>query len=78
MADSGVKSGLTAIRLADRTFDLKGFLQGARAAFAMIVEAYAKGDKAALRPLLAPEVFASSEHGDGDRSAVARRWPPRS
>ena len=39
-------------------FDPDQFLQGARAAFAMIVEAYAKGDKAALRPLLADEVFA--------------------
>ena len=31
-----------------RSFDLDHFLQGARAAFAMIVEAFAKGDKAAL------------------------------
>ena len=49
---------LRPIRRADPRFDPDQFLQGARAAFAMIVEAYAKGDKAALRPLLADEVFA--------------------
>jgi predicted lipid-binding transport protein (Tim44 family) len=51
-------AGVAAIKRADPSFDLDHFLQGARAAFAMIVEAYAKGDKAGLRPLLADEVFA--------------------
>lgn len=51
-------AGVAAIKRADPRFDLDNFLQGARAAFAMIVEAFAKGDKAALRPLLADEVFA--------------------
>jgi predicted lipid-binding transport protein (Tim44 family) len=51
-------AGVAAIKRADPRFDLDHFLQGARAAFAMIVEAFAKGDKAALRPLLADEVFA--------------------
>jgi predicted lipid-binding transport protein (Tim44 family) len=51
-------AGVAAIRRADQRFDLDHFLQGARAAFAMIVEAYSKGDKAALRPLLADEVYA--------------------
>src|SRR5918993_510829 len=51
-------AGVAAIKRADPSFDLDYFLQGARAAFAMIVEAYAKGDKAGLRPLLADEVFA--------------------
>jgi predicted lipid-binding transport protein (Tim44 family) len=56
--DGTVKAGVAAIRRADPGFDPDYFLQGARAAFGMIVEAYAKGDKAALRPLLADEVFA--------------------
>ena len=51
-------AGVAAIKRADPRFDLDHFLQGARAAFAMIVEAFAKGDKTALRPLLADEVFA--------------------
>ena len=53
-----IAAGLTEIRRADPRFDIDHFLQGARAAFAMIVEAFAKGDKTTLRPLLADEVFA--------------------
>jgi predicted lipid-binding transport protein (Tim44 family) len=56
--DDATKQGLTEIRLADPQFDLDHFLQGAKAAFAMIVEAFAKGEKAALRPLLADMVYA--------------------
>ena len=56
-ADSAVGQGLAAIRAADSGFDLDGFLAGARAAFEMIVGAFAAGDKASLQPLLAPEVF---------------------
>ncbi len=56
-AESPVGLGLAAIRAADRGFDLDGFLGGARAAFEMIVAAFAAGDKAVLQPLLAPEVF---------------------
>jgi predicted lipid-binding transport protein (Tim44 family) len=58
LAEGNVKNGLTQIRLADPSFDLNGFLAGARAAFEMIVHAYAAGDKEALRPLLADDVFA--------------------
>ena len=58
-ADPALKAGLTQIRLADPEFDLPNFLEGAQAAFAMIVEAFAKGDKAGLRPLLADDVFES-------------------
>ena len=57
VADSGVKTGLTRIRLADPHFDLRQFLNGARSAFETIVEAYGAGDKNALRPLLADNVF---------------------
>ena len=58
LAEGKVKTGLTQIRLADPSFDLNQFLAGARAAFEMIVQAYAAGDKEALRPLLADDVFA--------------------
>lgn len=56
--EPGVRGGVAAIRRAEPGFDLDQFLQGARAAFGMIVEAFAKGDKRALRPLLADEVYA--------------------
>ncbi|HZB91379.1 MAG TPA: Tim44/TimA family putative adaptor protein, partial [Stellaceae bacterium] len=51
--------GLAKLKAADRGFDEKGFLAGARAAFEIIVNAFAKGDAAALQPLLSPDVFAS-------------------
>ena len=49
--------GLGAIRAADRNFSPETFLEGARAAFSMIVTAYAEGDTALLRPLLSDEVY---------------------
>lgn len=67
LTDGSVKAGLTQIRLADVRFDLRQFLQGARSAFETIVEAYASGDKDALRPLLADDVF------DGFAGAIDQR-----
>ena len=49
--------GLALIRQADPTFDEKGFQEGAKGAFAMIVGAFAQGDTATLRPLLADDVY---------------------
>ena len=49
--------GLGAIRAADRAFSPEVFLEGARAAFSLIVTAYAEGDSAVLRPLLSDEVY---------------------
>lgn len=51
--------GLVALRKMDRNFSEPEFLEGAQAAYEMIVTAFAKGDKQTLRPLLSPEVFAS-------------------
>lgn len=69
LAEGKVKTGLTQIRLADPSFDFNQFLGGARAAFEMIVQAYAAGDKEALRPLLADDVFAGFAGAIDQRSA---------
>jgi predicted lipid-binding transport protein (Tim44 family) len=50
-------AGLTQIRIADPGFDPAGFAQGARAAFEMVVQAFAEGDQKTLRNLLNDEVF---------------------
>jgi predicted lipid-binding transport protein (Tim44 family) len=55
--DNPVAEGVNQIRRADPSFDPSQFLDGARAAFEMIVTAFAGGDKAALRPLLSDDVF---------------------
>ncbi len=71
-AGPALKDGLTRIRLADPSFDLDSFLEGAKVAFAMIVEAFAKGDKATLEPLLAPPVFASFAAAIDERQRLGR------
>lgn len=54
-------AGVAAIRAADPGFEPLGFTAGARAAFTSIVEAFARGDTATLRPLLDSATFASFE-----------------
>jgi predicted lipid-binding transport protein (Tim44 family) len=74
LSDKGVKAGITQIRLADQRFDLQQFLGGARAAFEMIVEAYAAGEKATLRPLLADDVYAGFERAIDQRQAAGQSF----
>ena len=56
-SEDSLASGLTRIKLADRSFDEESFLAGGRAAFEMIIGAFAAGDRDTLRPLLSNEVF---------------------
>lgn len=65
-------AGIEAIRDADRSFDPQGFAGGARAAFEMIVGAFAKGDLVSLRPLLDDATYASFEAAVKDRQAHGR------
>jgi predicted lipid-binding transport protein (Tim44 family) len=58
VADAGSLGGIAQIRSVDRSFDPGEFVSGARRAFEMIVESFAKGDSTTLRPLLSDEVFA--------------------
>ena len=51
--------GVDAIRAADRSFSEKEFLQGANAAFGMILTAYAEGDIAQLKRLLSYDLLQS-------------------
>jgi predicted lipid-binding transport protein (Tim44 family) len=51
--------GLMAIVRADPSFDSEYFVSGSRAAYEMIVNAFAKGDRDALSSLLTPRVYDS-------------------
>lgn len=51
----------------DPRFDVREFVEGAREAFPMIVEAFAKGDLRTLKDLLAPSVYESFEQAVEDR-----------
>jgi predicted lipid-binding transport protein (Tim44 family) len=54
---SALAIGLDAVSADDKSFDPKHFLTGARAAYEMIVNAYAEGDRRTLKNLLSREVF---------------------
>lgn len=56
-APPSLAAGLTQVRIADPGFDAGSFTHGAKMAFAMIVEAFAKGDTGTLRPLLSDDLF---------------------
>ncbi len=59
--------GLVAITNASPDFDPEHFLSGAKAAYEMIVTAFAEGDRATLKNLLANDVY------DGFVAAIAER-----
>lgn len=58
-APLSLAGGLHAIRKADPSFDEKSFLKGARAAFDMIVKAFAAADRATLKNLLSTGLYAT-------------------
>ncbi len=66
-AGSAAAAGLDAIAATDPGFDGKHFIAGARAAYEMIVTAFAGGDRRQLRNLLSREVF------DGFDAAITER-----
>jgi predicted lipid-binding transport protein (Tim44 family) len=64
---SAVATGLDAVAESDKSFDANHFITGARAAYEMIVGAFATGDRRTLKNLLAREVF------DGFDAAIRDR-----
>ena len=63
-------SGLDALRGADPQFNEKEFLQGATAAFNMILTAYADGDQAQLKRLLSYDLLKSFTQTINERVAA--------
>jgi predicted lipid-binding transport protein (Tim44 family) len=64
---SSVAAGLDAIVGAAPDFDPQRFLTGARAAYEMIVSAYAAGDRRTLKNLLSREVYDGFDAAIGER-----------
>ena len=58
------------MRGVDRSFDPQRFLQGAEAAFRLIVGAFAAGDRVQLRNLLADETYRNFETAIAAREAA--------
>lgn len=66
---SKVWTGLEAIAAREPGFDAKAFIGGARAAYEMIVTAFAAGDRKTLKALLAADVFDSFSQAIDQREA---------
>jgi predicted lipid-binding transport protein (Tim44 family) len=64
---TATEKGLDAIAGVDPSFDAHAVLQGARAAYEMIVSAFAQGDTKTLKGLLAKEVYESFAAAIADR-----------
>lgn len=67
--------GVASILAVDPSFDPAAFVGGARAAYEMIVTAFAAGDRAALGPLLSPRVFESYAKAIDEREATGGKGP---
>jgi predicted lipid-binding transport protein (Tim44 family) len=67
--------GLSAIQAADASFDPTHFIAGARQAYELIVNAYASGDREALRPLLTERVFTAYANAIEQREATGEQGP---
>lgn len=66
-------AGLQAISAQDKDFDPQHFLTGARAAYEMIVTAFADGDRRALKNLLSKEVYDGFDTAIRDRENEGHR-----
>jgi predicted lipid-binding transport protein (Tim44 family) len=65
--------GLTEIKLDDPSFNEAEFLEGAKIAYGMIIEAYANSDTGTLRPLLSDELYDSFSEAIRERDAAGEQ-----
>jgi predicted lipid-binding transport protein (Tim44 family) len=72
-----VADGLAQIAAVDSGFSPEHFLEGARAAFEMIVAAFAKGDKPQLRSLLNDDVFVPFAAAIDERATAGETFETR-
>ena len=69
--------GIRAIVTADPAFDVARFLDGAQAAYRMILEAFWKADREELRYLVGGDVLATFEEAIDERAASGQRLENR-
>ena len=71
--DTPLHEGLVAVASAAPGFDPDHFMVGARAAYEMIVTAFAQGDRATLKNLLAPDVYEGFVSAIGERESLHQK-----
>lgn len=69
-AVSANEAGVRAIAAVDPRFDVSGFVDGAKGAYAMILEAFWKGDRETLRELCDDDVYAQFAEAIDAREAA--------
>ena len=75
--EDNAAGGIRAIIAADPQFDVARFLEGAQAAYRMVLEAFWKGDRAELDYLVGDEVRASFETAIAEREAAGHKLDNR-
>ena len=68
-----VERGVRAISAADPRFDIIAFLEGAKGAYSMVLEAFWEGDKETLKELCDDDVFASFSGAIDAREAAGQK-----
>jgi predicted lipid-binding transport protein (Tim44 family) len=68
-----LEAGLAQVGVADPNFTPQGFLDGAKVAFETTVDAFAKGDRKTLRPLLSDAVFEQFADAIHARETASKR-----
>lgn len=68
-----VSAAAEPLRAADPAFDERGFVDGAKGAYEMIVEAFASGDLKAVRRYIAAPVFEAFRAATAARDSAGRR-----
>lgn len=76
-APASLAGGLEQVRALDPSFDEKKFLQGARQAFAMIIENFATDNLAAVHRLLGPDVLPHFQAAVAARQKAAQKLQTR-
>jgi len=71
--DTDLNKGLRTIKDNDASFEPKGFVDGAKMAYEMIVMAYADGDRKTLKNLLSREVYDGFVAAIGEREAKSEK-----
>lgn len=73
ISNKDVEAGLVNISKIDRDFSLEGFLENAKDAFVIIIEAFAEGDRETLQELLAQHVYVTFEEAITEREKNGER-----
>ncbi len=74
---SALATSLEQIAEADPDFNPRSFVEGAKMAYEMVIDGFAKGDKASLKNLLSKEVFDGFARAIDERAAQGHRVESR-